>query len=121
MNEITLDHLVIFASRSGNYDLLLERIEKGGNVNAFDNIHGSPLIAAITNNHLKILDLLISKGADVNVAYADDTGPLEIGLKTPNPAIVYRLVCAGAKLKKKTRPYYLKRLEDFLNKVKENI
>ena len=47
MNEITSDHLVIFASRSGNYELLLERIEKGGNVNAFDNIHGSPLIAAI--------------------------------------------------------------------------
>ncbi len=69
----------------------------------------------------KIVDLLISKGADVNVTYADDIGPLEIGLKTPIPAIVYRLVCAGAKLKKKTRPYYLKRLEDCLNKVKENI
>ena len=115
--SFTLDQLVIFAARGGNLPLLKERVLAGGSLNYNDPKHGSALSAAIMNADLEILDWLISNSVNVNVEYHNGIGPLEYALRNPVPEVVYRLVCAGAKLRKKTRPYYRERLEQCIAKV----
>lgn len=53
-----------FASCTGNVELINLLIEKGANVNAVSNAGITPLHLSKSN---KILDLLISKGADINL------------------------------------------------------
>ncbi len=117
--SFSIDQLVIIASRAGNLHLLEERVLAGGNVNYNDSQYGSALIAAITHRHFHILDWLITNNADVNVQYHDGLGPLEIALRNSDPEIVYRLVCAGAKLTRTARPYFRKRLDDCLKTISE--
>jgi|RhiMethySRZTD1v2_1073278.scaffolds.fasta_scaffold365782_2 ankyrin repeat protein len=113
----SIDQLVIFAARAGNLSLLKERVSAGGNINYVDPYYGSALIQAIRGCHLEALDWLITNGADVNAQYHDGFGPLEIALRCSDPQVVYRLVCAGAKLTQKARSYYRKRLEDCLKAI----
>jgi len=115
--SFTIDQLVIFAARSGNLPLLQERVKAGGNINYIDSYHGSALSVTIIQGHLEVLEWLIANGVDVNVEYHDGIGPLEIALRSPKTPVVYRLACAGAKLRKKTRPYYRERLEKCLSEV----
>jgi len=112
--SITLDQKVIFAARSGNLELLKERVESGGSVNVYDPKHGSALIEAIRKENKEIISFLIENGADVNYEHHDGVGPLEVALRHPNPEIVKLLAWSGAKLKKKTREYYGERLEQCL-------
>lgn len=113
----SINQLVIFAVRAGDLSLLRERVDAGGDINHFDPEYGSALAAAVRKGNLDILDWLISNGADVSVDYHDALGALEIALRNPVPDVVYRLVCAGAKLKRKARPYYRERLEQCLAEV----
>ena len=106
----TKDQLVIFAARSGNLALLRERVSAGGDVNYFDSHHGSALMAAIRAVNLPTVEWLIANGADVNAEYRDGIGPLEIALYHPVPEIVGLLLQAGARVRKKARPYYAQRL-----------
>jgi hypothetical protein len=80
-------------------------------------ILGSSLLKAIYNSNLEILDWLIARGIDVNIEHHDGIGPLEIALIHPVPEVVYRLVCAGAKLKKKTEPNYRECLEECIAEI----
>ena len=115
--SFTTDQLIIFAARAGDLDLLKERVEAGGDVNHQDPGHGSALGAAIRKGNLDVLDWLLSNEADPNAEYHDGIGPLEVALRHPVPEVVYRLVCAGAKLRKKTRPQYRERLEECIAAV----
>lgn len=117
----TLDQLAIFAVRADNLPLLKERIESGAAIDYHDPDHGSILGEAIRKNNIEILDWLIDNGVDVNVEYRDAVGPLEIALHSPNPEVVYRLTCAGAKLKRKARPHLRKRLEECLREVSQSL
>ena len=85
---MTKDQLVIFAARSGNVAALRERV------------------AAV--------EWLLANGADVNAQYGDQIGPLEVALYHPNPEVVGLLLRAGARLRKKVRPYYAARLKNCL-------
>ena len=118
--EFTIDQLAIFAARADNLLLLKERIESGGRIDYHDSEHGSILGEAIRRNNIEILEWLIDKGVDVNIEYLDTIGPLEMALRSPNSAVVYRLVCAGAKLKRKARPHYQKRLEECLKEISQD-
>ncbi len=112
--SFTVDQLVIFAARSGNLPLLIERVRAGGDINYLDPEHGSALSEAIRSRDLDVLDWLIASGVDVNARHHDAIGPLEIALHNPAPEVVYRLVCAGAKLTRTARPYYRQRLDKCL-------
>jgi hypothetical protein len=105
---------VIFAARSGNITSLRERVSAGGDVNHVDPSHGAPLMAAIRAGKLEAVQWLLDNGADVNAEYGDQEGPLEVALYYPKPEMVGLLLRAGARLKRKTRPYYAARLEECL-------
>lgn len=107
----TIDELVIFAARSGNIALLSKRVRDGGNINY---LQGAPLIAAIRNERIAAIEWLLTNGADVNASYGDQIGPLEVALYRPNPEVVGLLLSAGARLRKKVRPYYAIRLKNCL-------
>ena len=115
MNSI--HQLAIFAARSANLALLKERIEAGADPNYVDAQYGSPLAAAIAADSQEIVEYLLSIGASVNIEYHDSIGPLEIALYHSNKAIAYRLVCAGAKLKRTALPFYRARLDDILKEM----
>ncbi|GIK60429.1 MAG: hypothetical protein HND39_12060 [Ignavibacteriota bacterium] len=119
MTEFSIHQLTIFAARSGNLELLKERIKAGGDINYLDQQFGSALSEAIRTSKLEIIDYLIQNGVDVNASYYDDFGPLEIALRNPEFHIVYKLLCAGARLKKKTRPYYKLRMEECILEIKK--
>lgn len=110
----TKDQLVIFAARSGNLASLRERVSAGSNVNHLDPVHGAPLMAAIRAVNVPAVEWLIAHGADVNHEYGDNIGPLEIALHNPVPEVVGLLLQAGARLRKKARRYYAKRLTECL-------
>jgi ankyrin repeat protein len=118
MTGFSINQLTIFAARSGNLELLKERIKVGGDINYHDQQFGSALSEAIKTSKLEIIDYLIENGVNVNISYSDDIGPLEIALRNPDIHVVYKLLCAGAKLKKKTRPYYKLRMEESLIEIK---
>ena len=110
----TKHQLLIFAARSGNVAALRERVRNGGDINYFDSKDGSPLAAAIRNDRVAAIEWLLANGADVNAKYGDQIGPLEVALHRPNPEVVGLLVRAGARLRKKVRPYYAVRLKNCL-------
>ena len=117
----TLDQLVIFAVRAGDIDVLKERVNAGGRINYIDPIHGNALIEAIQKEKLEIIDYLIENGADVNIKYKDCVGPIEIALRySMNPLVVQRLSNAGAKLRKKARPFYKERLKQCIIEMNKN-
>ncbi len=114
--NFTIDQLAIFAARAGNIALLKERVQAGANINHIDRQHGSALIEAITHDHMDVVDWLVDNGADVNTEYHPGIGPLEVALHHDRSKICYRLVCAGAKLRKRTRPHYKERLAQRLER-----
>lgn len=119
MAGFSIHQLTIFAARSGNLELLKERIKAGGDINYIDQQFGSALSGAIRTSKLEIIDYLIKNGVNVNASYYDDIGPLEIALRNPDIHVVYILLCAGARLRKKTRPYYKSRMEECLIEIKK--
>lgn len=113
----TKDELVIFAARSGNVTALSKRVRDGGNINYFDSRHGAPLIAAIRNERIAAIEWLLANGVDVNASYGDQIGPLEVALYRPNLEVVGLLLSAGARLRKKVRPFYAVRLKNCLKSL----
>ena len=111
---MTKDQLVIFAARSGNIRLLRERVAAGGDVNCVDPRYGAPLLAAFRAANPSTVDWLISNGARVNAVYGDGIGPLEIAIRCPMPEVVLLLLHAGARLRRRSRPYYAARLTECL-------
>jgi hypothetical protein len=114
-----IHQLVIFAARSGNVPLLLERLAAGGNLNHVDPHFGSALAAAAMRGHLSMVEWLLQHGADPNLEHGDCVGPLEIALRHPEAEIVECLLKAGARLRRKSRPDYAKRLERCLIELAE--
>jgi hypothetical protein len=106
--------LVIFAARSGNVAALRERVRAGGDINYFDPKHGAPLMAAIRSGNAATIKWLLANGADVNAEYGTQIGPLEVALYRPDAEVASLLVEAGARLRKRVRPYYAVRLENCL-------
>jgi ankyrin repeat protein len=71
-------------------------------------------MTAIRKDRVAAVEWLLANGADANAEYGDQIGPLEVALYRPNPEVVRLLLRAGARLRKKVRPYYALRLESCL-------
>jgi ankyrin repeat protein len=110
----TTDQLVIFAARSGNLSLLQERVAAGGSVNYIDPRHGAALVEAVRTRNKDVVQWLLENGADPNLELRPEIGPLEIALHHPVPEIVECLLNFGARLRRKARPHYARRLDQCL-------
>jgi ankyrin repeat protein len=83
-----IHQLAIFAARSDNVPLLLERLAAGGNLNHVNPHLGSALAAAAMKGNLSMVEWLLQHGADPNLAHGDFVGPLEIALRHTEAGIV---------------------------------
>lgn len=83
--------------QAGSAEITEMLLARGADVNAVSS-GGTPLSAAIAHNDEKTLDLLISKGANVNVQWGGRQTPLSSAVACRNMAITKRLVAAGAKI-----------------------
>lgn len=64
LNKTALEYV---ASNDDNFDIALEFIKRGTDVNALDNENATPLMYAASHNAKKILNLLIEHNADINI------------------------------------------------------
>lgn len=100
---------LVDAARSGKLEAVDMLLTEGANVNSYDpKHHGTALQAAIFSNNLEIAELLIDRGADVNVPYRiptrfafDEKGmpqytPFEIAVHQNNISTAQLLINNGA-------------------------
>jgi uncharacterized protein len=106
----TIHQLLIFAARSGNLDVIRERITAGAEVSYYDVQHGSALLVAIAGHHLSAVELLLAHGADVHMADADGQGALEYSLRFQHDDITAALLRSGARLKPHALPQFKRAL-----------
>ncbi|TVL63531.1 ankyrin repeat domain-containing protein [Brachyspira hyodysenteriae] len=64
LNKTALEYV---ANDDNNFDIALEFINRGADVNAVDNENATPLMYAASYNAEKILNLLIENNADINI------------------------------------------------------
>lgn len=68
-------------------------------VNTIDKNGSTPLMCAVHNSRLDIVNILLHLGADVNAKNFEDETPLIIATKYSTREIVYKLLDAGAETK----------------------
>ncbi len=81
------------AVEKGNIEAVKEYLDAGGDVDAKGDVSlgggATPLLWAAWGGHKEIVELLISKGADVNTKADDGTTPLDMANAVkPNPFII---------------------------------
>ena len=64
LNKTALEYV---ANNDNNFDIAVEFINRGADVNAVDNENATPLMYAASGNAKKILNLLIEHNADINI------------------------------------------------------
>jgi ankyrin repeat protein len=113
----TIHQLLIFAARAGNLDMMRERIAAGADVSYFDEQHGPALFAAIAGHRLAAVELLLSRGANVQMADAHGQGPLEYSLRFQDDSITAALLRSGARLKPHALPHFRDALAEHLRRT----
>jgi ankyrin repeat protein len=99
------DKALFKAIRNGKIEMVKEAIANGANVNTFNINIISPLHYAVSSSQNGIVDLLISKGADVN--FMADVGgnrgfsPLIVAIRVDNVEGVRILLANGADINAK--------------------
>lgn len=89
------DPLITIASYYNHVDIVWYLIEQGADIDAFDNVRHTPLMAATKVNSVRIADVFIRLGADVHFRSYRDTA-LEIALIEGHTYIERLLRQAGA-------------------------
>jgi ankyrin repeat protein len=110
--EGSLQHPLIISCQKGDYamtELLLEvnasvnvRGQKKADVASIEAQDASPLHAAISGGHINLVELLLSRGADINLLI-DECGcptPLVVAVKTADLRMVRLLLDSGADISK---------------------
>ena len=102
-------NLMLFdAIREGFLTQALTAIEMGANVNAKNYDGRTPLIIAVWQGDIDMVQLLIDQEANVNLKDNDSKSPLQVAQKTDNWEIAQLLIQAGAEI---TLDYVMKSLE----------
>ena len=99
MNDNFQKEQLHFASADGDLNKVKDLVQKGYNVNAFDeSISFTPLHYAVKGKHIEVAKYLISVGADVNAHYLEKIGETPLGSVAANCSyeIAELLVNAGA-------------------------
>ncbi len=108
--EELVQHEFWKAQASGNFCRVRDLIEAGADVNLpIGNPGGeTPLIRAVSSGDLQLVQLLLRSGADPNLAW---TGPrcwTPLMFAHTNPAMIRELLAAGANIKARTAPYWIR-------------
>lgn len=91
------------AIRDQNYDAAKILVEAGADVNIGGGIYASALHLAVVRNNLMLTDMIIKRGAEVNVANDEGNTPLHFIMSvfsksdTKYKAIAESLVMSGAR------------------------
>ena len=112
----TIHQLLIFAARSGNLEVMSERIAAGADVSYQDEQHGSALFVAIASHHASAVEFLIARGVDVHMTDSRGQGALEHALRFQDDAISSVLVRAGARLQPHALPHFRDMLAEHLKR-----
>lgn len=103
-NEPLIDDLLIFSCRSGNLDLIYERINQGANVN-YQNKDGlTPILVAIKSGHFSVIKVLIEKGANFSCKDHYGNNALDYASEFRNKEIATALYDHGAYLSPNASP-----------------
>lgn len=86
----------IFAAEKGYYEIIVEFINQGIDINYPDGDNRTLLFYAISNGHDVIAEYLIEHGADVNIIDDYNIGILKIAVNTDNTKIVRLLLKKNA-------------------------
>jgi cytohesin len=85
----------------GSVAMVATALEKGADVNAMDTTGIAPLHIAIQNENEEMVELLLANGANPNMPTGKDNlfgqRPISQAITTNNPAIIEKLLNAGAK------------------------
>lgn len=112
----SIHQLLIFAARAGNEPLVSERIAAGGDLNFFDEQHGTALFAAIRQGHRNVVRLLLSKGASPAVCDFLGYGALEYALQFQDDEITELVLNSGVRLQPGSTNSYRVLLEEFFKR-----
>ena len=99
MNDWFQKEQLHFAADEGNLDQVKELVEKGYDVNAFDeDLSCTPLHYAVKGGHIEVVKFLLSAGADVNAHEEEKIGETPLGSVAANCSyeMAEVLVKAGA-------------------------
>ena len=98
----TPDSSIHDAAEKGNIEVVKQHLAAGADANAKDHRGGTPLQFAVGRGRKDIIELLIAKGADVNVKF-DGAGltPLHMASGSGRYEIVELLIDKGAKMNTK--------------------
>lgn len=66
---------MFFAAKSGNSELVEYLASKGATIDARSNFGATPLMYAVSHNHLDVVETLIKLGVDVNLAMTGNLNP----------------------------------------------
>ena len=92
------------AIRNGNIEAVKQAIVDGADVNATEDSNGrTPLHAAASESHIAIVELLITKGADVNAREVNGWTPLHFSAAFFRKEIAELLIVKGADVNAKTQ------------------
>lgn len=89
--KATLLHV---AASQGSDDICSFLIRKGADVNARDSVGGTPLEAAVFNDRLHVVNMLLDAGADVHLGRTRDNA-FFLSLWTKDTALVHTLIEHG--------------------------
>lgn len=86
-------------ARAGNLDALNQDLDKGADIDAFDTLSQTALIAAVSQNHFAAAELLLKRGAKVDLADPAGWTPLiHATYAASNPDVLKLLLDHGANI-----------------------
>ena len=101
---LSLNDALHFAVRSGNLQEVNKLLASGADVNARDDLGGTPLLDAAWSGNVDITRVLLQHGADVNAVHREaGSTALEYAVLTGRSAIVRLLLAAGADTNRRYR------------------
>ena len=89
----------VHSARNGDVAALKKALDDGVAINVFDNLDQTALIAAVSQNKLDAVKLLVKRGADVNLVDRAGWSPLHFAVYFgTDTAVIDALIAGGAKL-----------------------
>ncbi len=102
MKQADLNKAYILAAEAGQLEQVKKHLSTGAELNAMGP-NSAALHCAAANGHLKVVEYLLSQGAEVNLQDQQGYYPLQLAASKGEVAICNRLIKAGAELEKTTK------------------